>query len=74
MDTGSNPVESAIFQGLAGAGFLKVFRTSFVLSNFLKSASGTYNPLYILRGALYMFQKQSFIYLVAMLYIEEKYE
>jgi len=39
-----------------------------------KKVSGTYNALYILRGALYMFQKQSFIYLVAMLYIEEKYE
>ncbi|MAH47307.1 hypothetical protein CMI37_15895 [Candidatus Pacearchaeota archaeon] len=41
---------------------------------FLKRVSGTYNALYIDRGALYMSNKQSFIYLVAMLYIEEKYE
>ena len=38
---------------------------------FLKSASGIQNALYIVRGALYMFKKQSFIYLLAMLNIEE---
>jgi len=41
-------------------------------SKFQKRVSGTYNALYIGRGALYMFMKQSFIYLVAMLYIEKK--
>jgi len=34
---------------------------------FQKRVSGTYNGVYICRGALYMFLKQSFIYLVGML-------
>jgi len=38
---------------------------------FLKSVSGTYNGLYIARGALYTKTKQSFIYFVATLYIGE---
>ena len=37
----------------------------------MKKVSGTYNALYILRGALYMFHKQSFIYFETMLSIEE---
>jgi len=39
-----------------------------------KNVSGIQNALYIVRGGLYMFMKQSFIYLLAMLSIEEKYE
>jgi len=39
-----------------------------------KRVSGTYNALYIGRGALYTKMTQSFIYLETMLSIGEKYE
>jgi len=39
-----------------------------------KSASGTYNALYIHRGGLYTNLTQSFIYFETVCYIEEKYE
>ena len=41
---------------------------------FQKRVSGTQNALYIVRGGLYMFWTESFIYSETMLDIEKKYE